>query len=37
MPGLSPAQVLKLSKEDVILDVIEQYRNFNYETVTAAD
>jgi hypothetical protein len=37
MPGLTPAQVLKLSKEDVILDIIERYRDFNYEAVTAAD
>jgi hypothetical protein len=37
MPGLSPAEVLKLSKEDVILDVLEHYRNFGYEAVTSPD
>jgi hypothetical protein len=37
MPGLSPAQVLKLSKEDIILDVLEHYRNFSYEALTSAD
>jgi len=37
MPGLSPTEVLKLSKEDVILDVIGHYRDFNYETVSTSD
>jgi hypothetical protein len=37
MPGLSPAQVLKLAKEDVILDVLEHYRNFSYEALTSAE
>jgi len=37
MPGLSPAEVLKLTKEDVILDVLEHYRNFSYEALTSPD
>jgi hypothetical protein len=36
-PGLSPAEVLKLTKEDVILDVLEHYRNFSYEALTSPD
>lgn len=37
MPGLSPAEILKLTKEDVILDVLEHYRNFIYEALTTPD
>jgi hypothetical protein len=37
MPELSPAEVLKLTKEDVILDVLERYRNFNYEALTSPE
>jgi hypothetical protein len=37
MPGLSSAQVLKLAKEDVILDVLEHYRNFSYEALTSPE
>ena len=37
MPDLSPTDVLKLSKEDVILDVLEHYRNFSYEALTSPD
>jgi hypothetical protein len=37
MPGLSPAKILKVTKEDVILDVLEHYRNFSYETATSPD
>jgi hypothetical protein len=37
MPGLSPAEVLKLSKEDIILDVVGHYRDFRYETLTSPD
>jgi hypothetical protein len=37
MPDLAPAEVLKLSKEDVILDVLEHYRNFSYEALTSPD
>jgi hypothetical protein len=37
MPRLSPAEVLKMTKEDVILDVLEHYRNFSYEALTSPD
>jgi hypothetical protein len=37
LPALSPAQVLKLAKEDLILDVLEHYRNFSYEALTSPD
>ncbi|MGA2361473.1 MAG: hypothetical protein ABSG73_03340 [Candidatus Aminicenantales bacterium] len=37
MPDLSPAEVLKLTKDDVILDVLEHYRNFSYEALTSPD
>jgi len=37
MPGLSSAEVLKLPKEDLILDVLEHYRNFSYEALTSPD
>jgi hypothetical protein len=37
MPALSPAEVLKLTKDDVILDVLEHYRNFSYEALTSPD
>jgi len=37
MPGLSPAAVLKLSKEDIILDIIGHYRDFRYEALTSPD
>lgn len=37
MPDLSPAEVFKLSKDNVILDVIEHYRNFSYEALTSPD
>jgi hypothetical protein len=37
MPDLSPAEVLKLTKEDVLLDVLEHYRNFSYEVLTSPD
>jgi len=37
MPGLSSAEVLKLAKEDLILDVLEHYRNFSYEALTSPD
>lgn len=34
MKEVSPAEILNLSKEDLIHDVIEHYRNFNYEALT---
>ncbi len=37
MPQLGPAEVLKLAKEDVILDVIRHYRDFGYEALTSPD
>jgi hypothetical protein len=37
MPGLSPAEILKLTKDDVILDVLEHYRDFSFEALTAPD
>jgi len=37
LPALEPAEVLKMDKEDVILDVIEHYRKFCYESLTAPD
>jgi hypothetical protein len=37
MPELGPAEVLKLAKEDIILDVLEHYRNFSYEALTSPD
>jgi len=37
MPDLGAAEVLKLAKEDVILDVLEHYRNFSYEALTSRD
>ncbi len=36
-PGLSSAAVLKLTKEDVIHDVLEHYRDFSYKTLTSPD
>lgn len=37
MPRLSSAEVLKLAKEDLILDVLEHYRNFSYEALTSPE
>jgi hypothetical protein len=37
MPSLGPEEVLKISKEDVILDVLEHYKNFAYEALTSPD
>ena len=37
MPSLSPAEVLKIAKEDIILDVLEHYKNFTYEALTSPD
>ncbi len=37
MPSLGPAEVLKVTKEDIILDVLEHYKNFIYEALTAPD
>jgi len=37
MPGLSAAEVLKLSKEAIILNVLEHYRDFIYKTLTSPE
>jgi hypothetical protein len=37
MPALSPAEILKLNKEDIIRDVLEHYRNSVYEALTSPD
>jgi hypothetical protein len=37
MPSLGPEEVLKVTKEDVILDVLEHYKNFAYEALTSPD
>ncbi len=35
MPAKTPAELLKLSKEELIMDFLEHYRNFTYESLTA--
>jgi len=37
MKDLLPSDVLKLTKEDLIRDVIKHYRNFNFEALTKLD
>lgn len=37
MEGVPPKDILKLKKEDVIQDVIEHYRRFNFEATTRPD
>ena len=37
MKDVAPAEILKLKKEDLILDVIEHYRNFCFKAATQAD
>ena len=37
MPEKSSAELLKLSKEELILDFLEHYRNFSYEALTTED
>ena len=37
MPGLEPAEVMKMSKEALLLDVLERYRNFIYAALTSPD
>ena len=34
MKEVLPADILKLKKEDLILDLIKHYRNFNFEALT---
>ncbi len=37
MPGLEPAEVMKMSKEALLLDILERYRNFVYAAMTSPD
>jgi hypothetical protein len=37
MPGMKTADILKLDKEDIMLDIIGRYRNVVYESLTSAD
>jgi len=37
MPGLETAEVTKMSKEALLLDVLEHYRNFIYAALTSPD
>jgi hypothetical protein len=34
MKDVLPSEILKLPKENLILDVIKHYRNFSYEILT---
>ncbi len=36
-PGLRTADILKLDKEDVVLDIIGRYRSVVYESLTSPD
>lgn len=37
MKNVLPADILKLSKEDLILDVIKHYKNFNFDALIKAE
>jgi hypothetical protein len=37
MQDVAPSEILKLKKEDLILDVIEHYRNFCFKAATQTD
>lgn len=37
MEGVPPKEILRFKKEDVIQDVIEHYRSFNFEATTRPD
>ena len=37
MPGLEPAEIMKISKEELLLDILERYRNFVYAAMTSPD
>jgi guanylate kinase len=37
MKDVLPSEILKLPKEDLILDVIKHYRNFSYEILTKTE
>ncbi|HOI45116.1 MAG TPA: hypothetical protein PLX50_05855, partial [Candidatus Aminicenantes bacterium] len=36
MCHVTPADVLKLSKEDLIRDILEHYKDYNYEALTSS-
>lgn len=35
MENVAPASVMKITKEELILDIIDRYRNFAYEAITS--
>ena len=37
MKGLSPAEVMKIAKEELIRDILERYRDFTYSALTSPD
>jgi len=37
LPGVKPEAILKLSKEDIILDIISHLKEFNYTARTSPD
>jgi hypothetical protein len=37
LPGVLPDQVMKISKEDLIKDIISRYRDFAYESLTSPE
>jgi len=37
LPGVKPDVILKLSKEDIILDIISHLKEFNYTARTSPD
>jgi len=37
MPGMSPAMVLKVAKETIILDLLAHYRDYIYRILTSPD
>ncbi len=37
MKDVLPSEILKLPKEDLIMDVIKRYRNFSYEILTKTE
>ena len=37
MRDLAPAAIMKLSKEELILDILERYKEFIYRALTSPD
>lgn len=37
MKGLSPGEVMKIAKEDLIRDILERYRDFTFSALTSPD